>query len=457
MSPTPPRPVHGQASKPTLRSGLSTAVRRRALAVLAGALLSIVGMAIAPVTMAMDATSNIHWVGTWAASPQAAGSTLELNDQTIRQIVQVSIGGKRLRVRLSNAYGTRPLVIGAAHVALRSEGAAIVAGSDRILAFNGSPSTAIPPGALAVSDPVSLLVPDLGDLAVSIHVQGSNVAATEHTSGLQTTYISAAGDFGAVDSFPTTTTTESVYFLTGVEVDAARSSRAIVALGDSITDGYRSSVGANKRWTNRLSERLQAQKGGARVAVLNAGITGNRILHDKDSSNALARLDRDVLVQPGARYLIVLLGINDIGFPGAVTVDQIIAGHRQIIDRAHAMGLKVYGATLTPFKAYLPLLYYTGTGEEQRQAVNQWIRTSKAYDGVIDFDKAIRDPGNPDTMLPAYDSGDNLHPNDAGYRAMADAIDLSLFRDQVPVRPAVAAKKPAQPAKPTPALCPCPP
>jgi lysophospholipase L1-like esterase len=369
----------------------------------------------------------------------------------------VSIGGKRVRVRLSNAYAAGPLVIGAAHVALRSTGAAIAAGSDRMLTFSGSPSTTIPPGALAVSDPVNLRVPDLGDLAVSIYVAGSKVEATEHSVGFQTTYISAEGDFSGADSLPTTTTTQSLYFLTGVEVDAAKSSKAIVTLGDSITEGYKSTADANKRWPNRLAERLAAQKGGSRVAVLNAGITGNRILHGKVGTNALARFNRDVLVQSGARYLIVLLGINDIGFPGAVTADEIIAGHRQIIDRAHAMGLKVYGGTLTPFQAFLPGLYYTAVGEAQRQTVNQWIRTSKAYDAVIDFDKAIRDPSNPATILPAYDSGDNLHPNDAGYKAMADAISLSLFRDQVSVRRTVNTKSPsAQTGKPTkPALCPC--
>ncbi len=366
------------------------------------------------------------------------------------------MGGTLVRVRLSNAYGTGTLAIGAARVALRSTGASIAAGSDRVLTFNGSPSTKIPPGACAVSDPVKLRVPDLGDLAVSIYVPGNAVAATEHSVGLQTTYVSAEGDFSGADSLPTASTTQSYYFLTGVEVDAARNSKAVVTLGDSITDGYHSTADANKRWPNRLAERLHAQKGGSRVAVLNAGITGNRILHDTDGSNALARLDRDVLVQSGARYLIVLEGINDIGFPGAVTVDEIIAGHRQIIDRAHAMGLKVYGGTLTPFQAYLPGIYYTAVGEEQRQAVNQWIRTGKAYDAVIDFDKVIRDPGNPATILPAYDSGDNLHPNDAGYKAMADAIDLSLFKDRIPVRRTVDAKSPsAQPVKPKAALCPC--
>lgn len=418
-------------SKLTPRSGFSAAFLRRALVLLAGTMLAVVGIAMQPAAIAKDGTSDTHWVGTWSASPQAATSPVELKDQTIRQIVRVSIGGKRLRVRLSNAFGTGPLEIGAAHVALRSTGAAIAPGSDRVLTFSGSRSTKIPPGALAVSDPVNLQVPDRGDLAVSIYVTGNQVAATENSEGLQTTYISAEGDFSGADRLPTKTTTESLYFLTGVEVDAARSSKAIVTLGDSITEGNRSTADANKRWPDRLAERLDARKSGSKMAVLNAGISRNRILHgkDKDGSNALARLDSDVLVQSGARYLIVLLGINDIGFPRAVTADEIIAGHRQIIDRAHAMGFKVYGGTLTPFQAYLPGIYYTDVGEEQRQVVNQWIRNSKAYDAVIDFDKAIRDPNKPARILPAYDSGDNLHPNDAGYKAMADAINLALFKD----------------------------
>lgn len=412
-------------------------------------MLAIAGVVIAPATTAEDGSKAGHWVGTWNASPQAAWHPVELNGRTIRQIVHVSIGGNRVRVRLSNAYGAGSLLIGAARVGLHSTGASIAAGSDRMLTFNGSESTTIPAGALAISDPVRLRVPDRGDLAVSIYVPGNASAATEHSLGLQTTYISPEGDFSGADSLPTATTTQSYYFLTGIDVDAPPKSRAIVTLGDSITDGLHSTADANKRWPNRLVERLRAQKGGGRVAVLNAGISGNRVLQDTVATNASARLDRDVLVQSGARYLIVLLGINDIGFPGSPTADEIIAGHRQIIDRAHAMGLEVYGGTLTPFQAFLPGIYYTPDGEAKRQAVNQWIRTSKAYDAVIDFDKAIRDPGNPATMRSAYDSGDNLHPNDAGYRAMADAIDLSLFKDQGSGRRAVNAKsRSPQPARP---------
>jgi lysophospholipase L1-like esterase len=299
-------------------------------------------------------------------------------------------------------------------------------------------------------------VPDRGDLAVSIYIPGKVLAVTEHSLGLQTTYISAAGDFTGADSLPTATTTESFYFLTGVEVDAARTSGAIITLGDSITDGVHSTADANKRWPNRLAERLQAQRGGRKLAVLNAGISGNRILHDTKGTNTLARLDRDVLVQSGARYLIVLEGINDIGYPGYTTADEIIDGHRQIVERAHAMGLKVYGATLTPFKAYLPGVYYSPGGETMRQAVNQWIRTSKVYDAVIDFDKAIRDPSDPTKIRATYDSGDNLHPNDAGYQAMADAIDLSLFKDRKLQRRSVNAKSQStQAGKPNVAPCRC--
>ena len=404
---------------------------RLRLVTLAVTILAIAALAGAPATLAKDTRNAGNWVGTWSASPQAASRPLELNDQTLRQTVHVSVGGTRVRVRISNAYGADSLRIGAARVGLHSAGASITAGSDRALTFNGSESTTIPAGALAISDPVRLRVPDRGDLAVSIYVPGKVLAATEHSLGLQTTYISPEGDFSGAESLPTAATTESFYFLTGVEVDTPRRSSAIVTLGDSITDGLHSTPDANKRWSDRLAERLRSRKGSSNVAVLNAGISGNRLLHDTVGTSASARLDRDVLVLSGARYVIVLAGINDIGFPGSPSADEIIAGHRQIIDRAHAMGLKVYGGTLTPFQAYLPGIYYTAGGEAKRQAVNHWIRTSKAYDAVIDFDKAIRDTVNPATIRAAYDSGDNLHPNDAGYRAMADAIDLSLFRERL--------------------------
>lgn len=389
-------------------------------------------LALANPSMARDASHAGFWVGTWSASPQAAWNAVALNGQTVRQVVRVSIGGREVRVRFSNAYGTEALRIGAARVGLRSTGASIISGSDRVLTFNGAESMTIPVGAVAISDPVRLNVPDRAQVSVSIHLPGSTVAGTEHLLGLQTTYISPEGDFTGADTLPTAATTQSWYFLAGVDVRRSTPARAVVALGDSITDGVRSTPDANMRWPDRLAERLRARKGSGNVAVLNAGISGNRLLHDTVGTNASARLDRDVLVQPGARYLIVLAGINDIGIPMAARADEIIAAHRQIIERAHAMGLLVYGGTLAPFQAYLPGIYYTADGETKRQAVNHWIRTSKAYDAVIDFDRALRDPRDPTVLRPAYDSGDNLHPNDAGYKAMADAIDLSLFNRRLP-------------------------
>jgi lysophospholipase L1-like esterase len=421
------------AQTPALSAG--ALLRRRSLPVAVVGLLALVGITVAPLAVGHDRDDDDRWVGTWSASPQAAPTAAPLNGQTVRQIVRTSVGGERLRVRLSNAYGTGPLVIGSAHVAVSTGGASIAPASDRVLKFNGSPTIMIPAGALAVSDPVKLDVPALGDLAVSIYLPGSVVPATQHSLGSQTNHISVPGDFTAATTLAGATT-QAYYFLSGIDVRAGRNARAIVALGDSITDGFASSVDANRRWPNRLAERLQAASRTSRVGVLNAGISGNRVLHDLVGTNALARLDRDVLVQTGAKYVVVLEGINDFGIPGlfglsaeVVSAEQVIQGHRQIIDRARALGLKVYGGTLTPFEGTNFPGYFSAAGEAKRQAVNHWIRTSKAYDAVIDFDRVVRDPAQPTRLLPAYDSGDHLHPNDAGYRAMADSIDLGLFRD----------------------------
>lgn len=428
-------------SAPLARRGLQCArsgaapVRRRVLPALAAGLLALLALANAPLAVAHDRADEGRWVGTWSASPQAAPAAAPISGQTVRQIVHTSVGGDRVRVRLSNAYGSGPLLIGAAHIAHSTGGASIAPDSDRVLTFNGSPTISIPAGALAVSDPVKLDVAALGNLAVSLYLPGSVVPATQHSLGSQTNHVSVAGDFTASSTLAGTTT-QAYYFLSGVDVRAPKKTRAIVALGDSITDGFASSVDANRRWPNRLAERLQAAPGKARLAVLNAGISGNRVLHDFVGTNALARLDRDVLVQTGAKYVVVLEGINDIGIPGlfglsaeVVSAQQIIQGHKQIIERARALGLKVYGATLTPFEGTIFPGYFSAEGEAKRQAVNQWIRSSRAYDAVIDFDRAVRDPAQPARLLPAYDSGDRLHPNDAGYRAMADSIDLALFRD----------------------------
>ena len=435
-SPTTLLSLLGSKAKLAMRPLINTRVLSRSHATIAATMLAVAGIAFVPAAGAKDRHDEDHWVGTWSASPQAAGTPVQINGQTVREIVHTSIGGDRVRVRLSNAYGTSPLDIGSAHLAVRSVGASIAAGSDRVLMFNGSPTITIPAGALVVSDPVTLKVPELGDLAVSVFIPGNVAAATEHSLGLQTTYISPPGDFTGAASMAAATTTLSWYFLTGVEVKASEKTKAVVTLGDSITDGFASTPDTNRRWPNRFAERLQAQPGKFRLAVLDEGISGNRVLHDFIGTNALARLDRDVLVQTGAKYVIVLEGINDIGIPGAfglaaeqVTAEQIIAGHRQIIDRAHALGLKIFGGTLTPFEGTIFPGYFSAAGEVKRQAVNEWIRTSKAYDAVIDFDAVTRDPAHPTRFLPIYDSGDHLHPNDTGYKAMADAVDLSLFSD----------------------------
>jgi lysophospholipase L1-like esterase len=379
-------------------------------------------------------------VGTWTTSPQHAEvpfvlpTPAQFDNQTIRQVVHTSVAGYKVRVRLSNELGTTPLAIGAVTIARHGVGADIVAGSDRALSFSGRTAFSIPAGAPALSDPIDFKVPAVGDLVVSVFLPKPTEATTFHSLGVATTYVSTPGDYSAAVVMPTASTTLSTFFLTGVSVEASPRSAAIVALGDSITDGFASTVDANRRWPNLLAQRLQARHNTAHLAVLNQGISGNRTLFDVIGPNAQARLDRDVLNAPGARFVIFLEGINNIGFSGipgltdqAVSADDIIAGHQQIIARVHERGLKIYGCTLTPFEGTFPG-YFTPEGEVKRQAVNQWIRTSGAFDAVIDFDLAVRDPVHPTRMLPAYDSGDHLHPNDAGYQAMANFIDLKLFR-----------------------------
>ena len=377
----------------------------------------------------------MHWVGTWTTTP-APVEGLALESQTLRMIARVSIGGSTVRVRLSNACGLRALEIGAAHVALRSEGAAIAPGSDRPLTFGGSPRASIPAGALIVSDPVELDVPPLCDLAVSFHLPGSvpeTFMVTGHGNAHQTGYISPAGEFTAAAELPVQQTTEAFLFLSCVEVLASDETGGIVALGDSLTDANTSTLDANVRWPDQLARRLVARSGGRPMAVMNQGIGGNRILHDGRGDCGLRRFDRDVLAQPGMTHAIVLLGINDIRNrlqrpEEVVSAEEMIAGLQQLAVRAHAGGIKIFGGTLLTFEneTFNPG-FYTPEGEAKRQAVNAWIRSSDAFDAVIDFEAALRDPGHPTQMLPKWDVGDHLHPSDAGFLHMGDAIDLALF------------------------------
>jgi lysophospholipase L1-like esterase len=394
-------------------------------------------------------------VGTWSTAVTGAATppqpSIVFENQTLRQIVHASIGGNTLRVRLSNEFGEQPLVIGEARVARRAAnatGSEIRTGTDRRLTFGGRSSFTIPAGSPALSDPVPLHLPALSDLVISLYLPQRTPAATVHGSAFQTNYV-AAGNVTRATSLTDATETTSWHFLSGVSVAAAPKAGAVVAFGDSITDGAITTVNANNRWPDFLARRLRANPSLRHLGVLNKGIGGNRLRHDGNvlpesplaglgpifGESALTRFNRDVTAQPSARYVIVLLGINDIGQPTSlappsetVTVAQLIGGYRQLIARAHARGLRIYGATMTPFQDTTIPGYYSAENEAKRQAVNRWIRTSGEWDGVIDFDRAVRDPNQPLRMLPAYDSGDHLHPNDAGMRAMAEAIPLRLFR-----------------------------
>jgi lysophospholipase L1-like esterase len=378
-----------------------------------------------------------RWVATWSAPPMAPGSALtaprSFENQTIRHVVHVSVGGRRLRVRLSNAFGAQPLRIGGARVALHDEGASIVPGTDRVLTFAGRTTITIPTGAAALSDPVDLAVATRGDLAVSVYLADQTGPATYHESSDQTTYLSEPGDFTAAITLPVAETTVSRFFLSLVEVAPSERLGAVVVLGDSITEGFASTIDANHRWPDFLSARLNRRE--TRMAVLNQGIGCSRLLRDFCGPNGSGRFDRDVLAVAGASHLILALGLNDIGLPTVVglpdqivTADEIIVGLRQLVERGHEQGLTVIGATLTPVGASVFPGFFTPENEAKRQAVNRWIRTAGVVDGVIDFDRAVRDPADPTRLLPAYASGDGTHPNDAGYEAMANAIDLSLFR-----------------------------
>ncbi|PUA29578.1 MAG: hypothetical protein B0W54_03065 [Cellvibrio sp. 79] len=369
-----------------------------------------------------------QWVTTWTKPSTASAENANIfENQTIRQVVSISSGGQRFRIRISNAFGLQPLKIGAAQLAIQASGPAIVPGTNRALKFSGLPTISIPAGAVAFSDPIDLSAATQTKLAVSIYFPENTGPAT-HVEGVnKNTYITGAGNFSGALDFPGIEPVTTNYFLSAVEVSARKNSGVVIAFGDSVTSGATST-----NWPAFLFARLNANYGTQKLSVVNQGIGCNRTLRDGCGPNASARFDRDVLAVTAATHVIVALGLVDIispTFTGDTTqiasASDIIVGLKQIIERARAKGLKVYGATLTPFNHSI-FNVYTLENEATRKAVNRWIRTSGAYDGVIDFDKVVRDPADPTRFWPIY-TVDGIHPNDAGNELMANAIDLALF------------------------------
>jgi lysophospholipase L1-like esterase len=399
--------------------------------------------------------AQTRWVGSWATSqqvpePRNALADADLQDATLRQIVHLSLGGTQLRVKVTNRYGVAPLHLTSVHIAKPVSPAvsAILPASDKALSFSGNPDVVIPAGADYLSDAVTYTVPAFGDLAITLHIDVAPTQQTGHPGSRATSYF-VHGDSVAAADLTNPKTVEHWYFIAGVDVVAAPEASSVVALGDSITDGHGATTNGNDRWTDVLARRLQANPATRSVAVLNHGIGGNRVLLDSLGPNALSRFDHDVLAQAGVRWLIVLEGINDIGNLGRgpqtpptegvhvpradheALVHNITAAYAQIIARAHAHGIRVIGATILPYVG----CFYTKRnpeGEADRKAINDWIRAAGHFDAVIDFDKVTRDADHPEQMLPAYDSGDHLHPSPAGYAAMAEAIPLVLFSDSAP-------------------------
>jgi lysophospholipase L1-like esterase len=391
-------------------------------------------------------SADSPWVATWGAAMVATdpGGAPDFTGQTLREIVHTSVGGQRTRVWLSNRFGTEPLHIGAAHIALSASASfgtnadgtpnqsGIQAGTDHPLTFNGSDTVVIPPGAEVVSDPVGLNVPALTDLAVSLYFPDHTLATTEHSDSNQISYAANGNKVDAADLGGKSWESKPWYVVSGVDVDAPGDS-AVMAFGDSITDGAYATENENHRWPDYLASRLAADAGTKKAGVLgvvDVGIGGNRVLLDGYGPNAVSRINPDVIARSGARYVIILESINDIGRftsdhqPYGDLTQRLEAGIAEIAAQAHQHGIKVIGATLTPYEG---CGYYSDAGNQVRNAVNEWIRTSPIFDGVADFDKAVRDPQNPQHFAAQYDSGDHLHPKDAGYQAMAAAIDLSMF------------------------------
>lgn len=415
---------------------------RRAIAALAVKTTTFAALALAATLMADPAMAGEKqdWMGTWTASPQptwGADFALpvkiapKLENQTIRQTVRTSAGGKRFRIVLSNEYTNTPVQIGETHAAIAGEGSKIVAGTDRAVTFGGQAKAIIPAGSPLVSDPVELPLDALSHLSISIYLPQATPISTFHWDGKQTAYI-GNGNQTASETVAAAQTTDARILLSEILVDAPANDGTVIAIGDSITDGNGATLDADNRWPDFLAARLVSKQ----MAVLNAGISGARLLDDAMGVKASARFDRDVLAQPGAKAVILLIGINDISWPGTPFAPEkslpslaaLTSGYLQLAAQAHAHNLIIVGGTLTPFEGALsgtPLDgYYTPEKEALRQKVNSWIRTSGAFDAVIDFDLLLRDPAHTTRLLPEFDSGDHLHPGDKGNRAMAEAVDL---------------------------------
>ena len=402
---------------------------------------------------ALAAAQRTAWIATWTASPQPTAPNprsplLNIAGQTVRERMRVSMGGEQICIRLSNEYGSAPLLIGSATVATPNDATSVRPDSIQTVTFGGHPSVTIPAGAPILSDPVAFAIAPGDEISISVYFPKLVSTPTLHALALKRAVVSQRGDFTRAEKIEGGAVTSSSILVSAVLVPAKPSQRLVVAFGDSVTDGDGSTVDADHNWPNDLNRRLRKTSEGSNVAVVNEGIVGNRLLSDCFlasagcfSVSALARFDRDALGVPGVTHIVLLEGINDIGFPGAQlgggylakptdtrTAEDLIDAYQQLIPRAHTRGVKVIGATITPFEGVDLPGYYSESKETLRQTVNKWIRTSGAFDGVIDFDAVLRDPERPSRLLPRLASEDHLHPNDAGYQAMADAIDLALFK-----------------------------